>query len=265
MDEKSLEFNLIIKTESDKAAEISGLDIDFDIVKTKTSENNKALLTVWNLNDNLYQTLTEKNDKICIYASYDAEEQILCFRGSIQKIEKRKAPGCADIPVYIELSDGRQAYTNAFMNKNYRGSVTSTAIIKDCISAMGLSTGTMSSKLPERTYDSYKAKGPAHTILQKICRTLGAQFSIQNDLVNIVTPNDEPVEETAFELNIENSMTPRRTGFDETVIQTGFAPHINPNSSVKCNFTEISGLRVVKRVHSFGNNYGKTIITEITV
>ena len=69
MDEKSLEFNLIIKTESDKAAEISGLDIDFDIVKTNTSENNKALLTVWNLNDNLYQTLTEKNDKICIYAT----------------------------------------------------------------------------------------------------------------------------------------------------------------------------------------------------
>ena len=267
MQEKSLEFNLSIKTEPETGdiIEITGLDIDFDVMKTNTAENNKAAVVIWNLDDTSYQNLVEKESKVCLYAGYGEDEPSLVFRGYINKIVKKNDGNTADIPVYMELADGKLSYTNAFMNKNYRDNVSSTVIIKDCINAMGLSTGSISSNIPERIYNGYKAIGPAHCVLQKVCLPLGVKFSIQNELVHVLSPGDEPIEETATELDIENSMRPRRIGQNEMVITTGFIPHINPNGTVKCNFSEFSGLRLVKRVHSFGNNYGKAIITEITV
>lgn len=268
MDEKkSLDFNLSIKTEpkSGEPLEISRFDTDFDVIKTNTPENNKASLVIWNLDDTSYQALAEKNDKVCIYVSFGDEDAALFFRGNINKLVRRADFKSADVPVILELTDGKEAYTTAYINKSYRDKVTSTVIIKDCISQMGLSTGTFSANLPERIYYGYKAKGLAHKVLQDICAALGVTFSVQNGLVHIVSENDEPVEETAFTLNLENSARPRRLGTEEMVIRTGFAPQIIPNNSVKCDFAEFSGLRTVKRVHSFGNNHGRAAITEIMI
>ncbi len=266
-DEKSLDFNLSIKTESESGdiIEITGLDIDFDIKKSNTAQNNKASITIWNLDDTRYQNLAEKDDKVCIFAGYGEDEPILVFRGNINTIIRRSDSMSADIPIYLELVDGKQSCTGAFINKNYRDKVSTTVIIKDCINAMGLGIGMFTPNLPERSYNGYKAIGFAHVVLQKVCGLLDVKFSIQNGLVHIVSKNDEPIEETAVELNSENSMQPRRIGTNETVITTNFIPYINPNASVKCNFTGFSGLCLVKQVHSFGNNYGRAVITEITV
>ncbi len=267
MNEQSLDFNFILKTEpeSGEVLEITGFDMDFDIIKTNKAENNKAGVTIWNLDDTKYQSLVEKDSKICIYAGYGEEDPVLVFRGYINKITRKKSDKSADTPVYLEIMDGRQSYTDAFINKCYRDEVSSTVIIKDCIAAMGLDTGVFSSKLPEKIYKGYKAVGFAHTVLQKICRPIGAKFSVQNNFVHIVSSSDEPVEETAVKLNSENSSCPHRTGTKEIVITTGFIPYLSPNGTVKCEFTEFSGLCLIKRIHSFGNNYGKAIITEITV
>ncbi len=267
MNKKSLKFNLIIKTEpeTDDIIQIADFDTDFDITKTNKSANNKAVITIWNLDDTNYQNLVEKDQKICIYTGYGEEEPVLVFRGNINKVYKKNAFKSADAAVYMELIDGKQSYTNAYINKNYRGRVTSTVIIKDCIKAMNLDIRTFNDNLPERTYENYKAVGLAHTILQKICTTLNLKFSVQNEIAHIASVQDEPVEETAVELNIQNAKRPTRLGTNEMLITTGFIPQINPNSTVKCNFTEFSGLCLVNRVHSFGNNYGKAIITEIVV
>ncbi len=269
MREKSLEFNLTIKTipESGEPVEISGLDIDFDIIKTNTSENNKANFTVWNMDETTYQRLTEKDEAVYLFAAYGEDEPSLVFKGDIQKILKKNdgIQKSADIPAYIELSDGQNTYRTAKINKNYREKVTSTAIIKDCINAMGLAAGNFSQNFPEKIYYGYKASGYAHVILQQICRPLGCKFSIQNGLVHIISNLQEAQEETALELSMENSARPRRSGTDEFIISTGFVPYINPNSSVKCDFNEFSGLRLIKCVHSYGNNYGKPAVTEITI
>lgn len=267
MNEKSLEFNLTIKTEpqTDEIVEIAGLDIDFDIIKTNTAENNKAILTIWNLDNTKFQCLTEKDDPVCLYASYGEDEPSLVFRGCINKFFRKNDGIGADIPAVIELVDGKKAYTTAVINKNYREKVSSTLIINDCINAMGLSIGIFSQDLPEKIYYGYKAAGFAHVILRKICTPLNIKFSIQNGVINLISANTKPQEETALILNDENSSRPRSFKSDEIVIPTGFIPYINPNGSVKCEFDNFSCLRLIKRVHSFGNNYGKAVITEITV
>ena len=55
MSEKSLIYNLILKTEpledSEDIVEVNSLDIDFDIQKSDRAENNKARVVVWNLDE----------------------------------------------------------------------------------------------------------------------------------------------------------------------------------------------------------------------
>ena len=267
MNEKSFDFNLNIKTEAEtgEAVEISGFDTDFEIIKTNTSETNKASLIIWNLDDSLYQALTEKDNPVCIYAGYGKEEPALVFRGFISKIMKKTGVKSSDFAVFLEISDGKDVYTKAFINKNYRDKVTTSAIIKDCTDAMGLGLGMISTNYQGRTYNSYKAKGFAHCILQRICAAAGLKFSIQNGLVHIVSENDEPVEETAYLLNSENSNCPKRSGKNEMTITTCFTAQIVPNGSVKCEFDVVSGLYKVKSVKISGSNYGRAIIAEVTI
>ena len=93
MNEQSLDFNFILKTEpeSGEVLEITGFDMDFDITKTNKAENNKAGVTIWNLDDTKYQSLVEKDSKICIYAGYGEEDPVLVFRGYINKITRKKS------------------------------------------------------------------------------------------------------------------------------------------------------------------------------
>ena len=271
MSEKSLIYNLILKTEpledSENIVEVNSLDIDFDIQKSDRAENNKARVVVWNLDETSYQTLVERDYAVCLYSGYGEDEPTLIFRGYIKSIEKKNdgMPTSSDIPTVIELVDGKNACTNSFMNKNYRESVTSTAIIKDCVAAMGLSVGKFDDNIPQKNYYGYKAVGYPHVILQKICTALGIKFSIQNGLVHILSPNLPTDEDKAFVLNLSNSARPRRLGNDEIMIPAAFIPQIGINDSVKCEFSEFSGIARVGRIHAYGNNYGKAPVTEIFI
>lgn len=266
MDDKSLDFKIILKI-PDAELEITDLDIDIDITKSYKSDANKAEVTVWNLDKTVYQKLKEQKFLADICTCYGEEEPVVAFRGYIDSIRNIKLQDdtAVDIPVVIELADGREAYTNARINKDYRTQISSTTIIKDCISSMGLGIGKFSDTLPEKIYAHYKAKGKPHVILQKITKPLGINFSIQNNMIQVIAPDEEAEEAHALILNSENSQNPKDCGEDAVLIRTGFVPYANPNDSVRCEFKEFEGTMRIKHVHSWGNNYGTAVTTDIII
>ena len=152
-----------------------------------------------------------------------------------------------------------------FINKNYREKVTSTALIQDCISAMDIGLGSLSQNLPQTQFDNYKIYGYPQSELEKICKPLGINFSIQNNLIQ-VTSVDEKFEGTdTLIFNKENSGKIQKKGRDEIVILTGLTPGVNPNDWIQCEFDEFKGTARVKEVYHHGNNYGQTCVTEITI
>lgn len=242
-------FNLAIRV-PDTEIEISDLDIDFDIIKNNKQENNKAILTVWNLSDTNYYNLCS-NRQIEFYAGY--EDLILAFKGEIENITKKEL--IPDKAVIIEVLDGKYKYVK--MNKNYRSTTSSTQIIKDCISAMGLGISKMSEKLPEKSYTNYKAVGYPHVILQNITKPLGIICSIQNNMMQVISPDEKPDTENLQVLDGTNSMSPSKSADGSIEIDSKFMPALNPNDYVDCQFTGFSGINRVEAIHSFGNNYGK--------
>ena len=284
--QKSLRFNVMIQI-AGADVQIQNLDIDFDIYKTNKSEANKSTITIWNLNDTTYQRIVEKTYAVDLYTWYGEDEPALTFRGYVDKDRtakrnniqgkintakdflvspiKQDIKGGFDIPTVIELTDGKLAYTDTKINKNYREPVSSTQIIKDCVEALGVGISKFSEDLPEKIYPNFKAVGKPHVILEQVARPLGIDFSIQNDLIQVISPDEKFAGEFAVLLNPSNSLRPERQGENEIVISTRLINFINPNDWVRCEFKEFEGTERVRQIRSTGNNYGTAGRTEITI
>lgn len=283
----SLKFNVMLRV-AGADVQITDLDIDFDIFKTNKKDPNKSRITIWNLNDTTYQRILEKTYAVDLYTWYGDDEPSLIFRGYIEKPQtvkqnnaqgkintakgflastvKQDNRGGFDIPTVIELVDARVAYTEKVINKSYRTAVTSTQIIKDCIEAMGVGVARFSDNLPEKTYtNGYKAVGKPHVILNTVCKALNIRWNVQNDLIQIIAPDEKFDGTYAVLLNGDNSQRPSRSGDNEITIATRLLPFINPEDWVKCEFKDFEGTEQVRAVHSVGNNYGTAGSTEIII
>lgn len=178
---------------------------------------------------------------------------------------KQDVKGAFDIPTIIELEDGKLAYDSAKINKNYRQKVSSTQILRDCIDAMNIGIAKFSDKLPATEYNTYKAVGSPHVVMQKICKSLNIRFCIVNGLIQVIAPDEKFDGEFAILLNPENSMRPERLGENELAIPTRFIPFANPNDWVQCDFREFEGTERIRQVHHKINNYGTIGETEIII
>ena len=284
--QSSLDFHIMLQI-AGADIQIQDLDIDIDVYKNNKSETNKSTVTIWNLNDITYQRILEKTYAVDVYTWYGNDEPALLFRGYVdpEKTIKRNSPkgrintargflespikqdvkGSFDIPTIIELADGKVAYDSAKINKNYRQKVSSTQILRDCIEAMNIGIAKFSDKLPATEYNTYKAIGSPHVIMQKICKSLNIRFCIVNGLIQVIAPDEEFDVEFAILLNPENSMRPERLGENELAIPTRFIPFANPNDWVQCDFREFEGIERIRQVHHKANNYGIAGETEIII
>ena len=282
----SLKFNIMLRI-AGADVQVTDLDIDFDVYKTNKKDPNKSTVTIWNLNDTTYQRILEKAYAVDLYTWYGNDEPSLMFRGYVEKdltvkqnaaqgkintargflasTVKQDNRGGFDIPTIIELVDARVAYTNTIINKKYTSSVTSTEIIHDCIEAMGVGIAKFSEKLPEKTYLHYNAIGKPHVILDKICRALNIRWNVQNDLIQVIAPDEQFNGTYAVLLNPNNSQRPSRNGENEITISTRLLPFLNPDDWVQCDFKEFKGIEQVRAVHSTGNNYGTGCTTDVII
>lgn len=276
--QNSLRFDVMLQV-AGADIQIQDLDIDFDVIKTDNAEANKSTITIWNLNDTTYQRLIETAYAVDLYTRYGDDEFALMFRGYIERDKavkknstraflaspiKQDAEG-VDIPTIIELTDGKIAYRDSKINKNYREKVSSTQIIKDCIEAMGVGISKFSEELPATEYNTFKAVGKPHVILGQICKPLNIKFSIQNDLIQVIAPGEEFDGEYAVLLNPSNSMRPERQGENEINITTRLIPSLNPDDWVQCEFKEFEGVERVRQIRQTGNNYGTAGASQITI
>lgn len=186
-------------------------------------------------------------------------------RGFLESPIKQDVKGSFDIPTIIELEDGKLAYDSAKINKNYRQKVSSTQILRDCIDAMNIGIAKFSDKLPATEYNTYKAVGSPHVVMQKICKSLNIRFCIVNGLIQVIAPDEKFDGEFAILLNPENSMRPERLGENELAIPTRFIPFANPNDWAQCDFREFEGTERIRQVHHKINNYGTIGETEIII
>ena len=262
MTNKSLKFNLSISV-PDAELTVENLDIDFDIYKNNTPENNRAYINIWNLENSRFQQLIESDSIVNISTSFGEETPVVIFRGFLEynKIKRGFPPGRVDNATNITLTDGYKA-VNTFINKNYRQEVNSTQIIKDIIREMSIDEGIISDELPSCNYNSFKAYGFAHVILREICTPLGIKFNILNNVINLTSDTDT-IDEEGYLLNEENCSLPEKYGKNGVILRTSLTPNLLPDDIIQCDFENLKGTFRINEIHHYGNNYGRSCLTEI--
>ena len=267
-------FDIIIGI-PDSDIVISGLDIEFKVKKSINSDADSVEIIIWNLDEDTYKKLIQKDQPIYLYTKTGNAEVKLLFIGFLDKthIKRRRmvvtktnneaAP--PDIVTVLNLIESRLAYDNTYINENYREPVSAEQIINDCISAMGLGSVIIDSQIPEKIYSTFKAIGKPHCILKEICDSVGLDVVIQNGIIHIGSLKNDNSEDDIPIFSLANSLEPQYQSNNEVLLITQLRCDIYPNQLIKCDYEELRGVYKVVEVNSEGNNFDMASTTYITI
>jgi hypothetical protein len=103
-------FRVLVKN---KIIEIRELRIKFDIKKSRSREQNKATIEIYNLNETTRANIKNEGVTVELFAGY-ADDVGLIFRGDIREVSHKKTN--ADIVTTITAGDGDNALRKSTVN-----------------------------------------------------------------------------------------------------------------------------------------------------
>lgn len=206
----------------------SGLDMDFDIVKSWDKTPNKSTITIYNLNSETYNKINEEAEAFELYGAHSNDEYALMFRGypDIQLKRAKKTlitsnegfmkqdyrasfRGQNDIPTILTLIDGKTSYQDGTINKVYYGEVSCELIFNDVIESMGLLRGNVAENITFKKIKNYSARGKSTEIMDYLANINGFKWTVMNGLFEAYT-GIAPEQPYGIVLDGYNSSTPER-------------------------------------------------------
>jgi hypothetical protein len=120
-----------------------------------------------------------------LYAGYkDDAGALLIFQGNVSYAWSKKED--ADIITEFELGDGAQEIRDTTVSVGYNKGIKSTQVLNDVSKKMGLPL-TLPSNAPTRTWNNgLSYHGPARTLLDKVTKGTGLEWSIQNGNLQVI-------------------------------------------------------------------------------
>lgn len=274
----------------------SGLDMDFEIVKTADNNPNDSTITIWNLSDNTYLNIVQNGTALELYAAWSKDDFALMFRGYPSSMVKKSKDskqtssqgflkqdynasrkGQNDIPTVLTCIDGKSEYTSATINQEYKNGVSTKTIIEDLIISLDIPIGTVAN-IEHRTLNSFTARGKSVKYLNYFAQLLGFNWSIINGTFYLFKDKETNY---GIKLNGENSSSPERQNEQFTVtnkktgkteiknlymVRTKLLPWLNPGTYCQCDFgTTLQGVKYIHKVRHRGNNYGTVAESEVYI
>ena len=183
------------------------LRIVFNIEKTLDSTPNKAKLTLFNLNS-AHRKAVQEGWPVTVKAGYvDNTPQL--FGGWIEKSDNRRDG--VDWITEIEASDNGNAFRSARVNKSFGRGTTLTSVLNYLAGELGIGLGNSAQKFAEspRGLRVFKKgvsiSGQVKTVLDRFVASAGYQWSIQDGILQVLTP-DETVVRRAFVMTPETGL-----------------------------------------------------------
>lgn len=181
------------------------LHIEFDIEKTRASEPNKAVITVYNLSEETRAQLKSREldrtrgeyKRVRLLGGYDPLGESppldILFDGFIRRTHSQRDG--ADIATVIELGDGDLDYRNVVVNRSFAKGTRYSEIIDYIRSQMpNVGIGNLSGVDSMGSTDKgYTIAGWGKRYLDEICRKFDCRWSIQNGALEIIR-NDTGIE-----------------------------------------------------------------------
>jgi hypothetical protein len=257
---------------------ISGLRINFEILKTATSESNTCKVIINNLSKNT-QNKIRADSKLLLelkvgYTEGSPIETI--FVGDIVNVNHSNAS--PEIETTIEIADGARAIKTSLFSESFAKGSTLRQVIEKAVKKFGLPEKTRLSLLdiPNVSFLSgYAFEGYTADLLDQLCLDNGLQWSVQNNELKIYLKNatdkskivktiliGSPKHVVAKETKSSSDTAKNFTGWE---FKTLLLPQAEPGGSIllssKDVFPEVE-LKVVEVKHT-GDTHGEDWTTSI--
>lgn len=276
-------YRLLVGRAGQEGIEIIGpMRITFDVEKTAAEEPNVHTIRVYNLQPDRRREFEENDLRVRLYAGYAEEDgALLMAAGAIVD-----AFSYVDGPNWItelRVADGYIEIRDTAVSLGYSEGVVSSAILRDVAGQMGLPL-LLGEDVPERSWtNGFSFYGPARVALHKVVSGTGAEWSIQNQELQVVAKRGVSRRQ-AFVLAADSGLVghPERTsenarekakvkdvttGNDARLVSARqqrqgwritslLLPTINPGDLVKMESRTVTGFWRVESVHHQGDSNG---------
>lgn len=283
-------YRLLVGRAGEQGLEVTQpLRITFDLEKDAEEEPNFHTIRVYNLKPDNRKEFERTNLRARLYAGYaDENGPLLIAAGAI--VDAYTYYDGPDVVTELRVADGYIEIRDTAVTLGYEAGVSSATILRDVAGQMGLPL-LLGEDVPERTWaNGFSFYGPARAALHKVVAGAGAEWSIQNQELQIVAKRGT-TRRQAFVLAADSGLVgyPERThanarekarvtdkdsGKDARLVSARqqrhgwrvtslLLPTINPGDLVKMESRTVDGFYRVESVRHNGDSFDGDWQTEL--
>lgn len=248
-----------------------GLRIAFKITKKSEKQPNPAQITVTNLSPVRRASLQTKGVKVTLEAGYADAGVTRIFAGDARTVDHKREG--SNWHTVMSCGDGERSYRFAHVTDSFARGATIGDVVKVCARAMGLALGNsidQAARLTTPLYGGYSVDGYASAALDKVVRSIGYSWSIQDGQLQILGP-DETLQVSVPEISPETGLigspemgTPEAKGKTPLLkFKCLLLPQARPGARVRLRSSRYNGLYRVKQATHSGDTAAVDWYTEI--
>lgn len=182
------QFNRTASVEIGKRGEtgirLEGFRITFQVKKTKVSTTNEATVKIYNLSEATRTSITKEQVMILRAGYVDDVGERVVFIGDITEVNHNIAR--PDVVTTIISNDGEEYLRNSAVSVSYETGVSLKKVLEDIAKKTGVTLKNTIAKVTDKKLSQgFSFSGKVRTLVDKITRSLEAEWSIQNDELKI--------------------------------------------------------------------------------
>lgn len=169
---------------------VENLRIHFEVGKTIESAPNVAIIKIYNLHPDNEAKVKNEFDEVLLNAGYEGAMRLV-FRGNIKHVYRYRDG--ADYITEIEAGDGDKDFSRAVMNETLAAGTTNAQLVDRAVGTFKGVGGTTKGHVQVTERSRLRGKvisGNTRDVLHDVSRESGANWSIQDGQLVIVSAND---------------------------------------------------------------------------
>lgn len=242
--------------------DVSELDVDLLVFKSRKREPNRATLTVYGLSQTTRQSIEGAGrPRIEIRAGYGQDPPILFVGDTTKEGAVTEADG-VEVATRLEAKDQGDAYQRARINRAFAAGATVEDVLRVAVRALGIGDGNLgdfaaglrlengAANFPE----GFVASGAARDVVDAIVRGAGLRWSVQNGVLT-VRERGRPLQNTATLLSPDTGLVGAPTADPKGVVSATclIQPGLDPGRRVVLDTRQFQGGYVVRSVEYSGS------------
>ena len=169
---------------------IENLRVQFEVAKTIEAAPNIAVIRIFNLHPDNEAKIKNEFDEVLLNAGYEGAMRLV-FRGNIKHVYRYREKN--DYITEIEAGDGDKDFRKAVMNETLAAGTTTSQLVDRAVGTFKGVGGTSKGHVQVNDRSRLRGKvisGNTRDVLHDVARESGANWSIQDGQLVIVSTND---------------------------------------------------------------------------